>query len=113
MTPKELFAIINKRWKWCVMDKDRDTWVCVTEPKLAGDEWTFGEPYQRIDLLFDIDFGPDDFTKCIARRDEIDMNEVRGAYIKGGSIASEESHIQGLTAVVEYVRKQLEHEGKM
>ena len=113
MTPKELFAIIDKRWKWVAKD-DEGVWLFTRAPinnEHAWD-WTGGEVREITDV-FTIDFGTDDWTKCIARRDEIDMDEIRRVY--EAEFDERPYHLNkmsGLTAVVEYVRNQLEQGGK-
>ena len=113
MTQKELFAIVDKRWKWVTRNESGSVYLHKDRPKLAAHCWDPEDADNHyITDLFTIDFSTDDWTKCIARRDDIDMDEVlriyEDAYECGKTLTN--NRINALTVVVEYVRKQLEQE---
>lgn len=115
MTPKELFAIIDKRWKWATKEQGNIVRLHKEKPLWLQHAAEWGSRGDMcISYIFPdtIDFDTDDWTKCIARRDEIDMDEVLSIYsrVYDSGETINKARLEALTAVVEYVRKQLKQE---
>lgn len=75
MTPRELFSIISKTWKWVAKDKNGYTYLYSKKPEIRSeDEWSYPDTTTKVrwipDDMFILNFENDDWTKCIAGREE-------------------------------------------
>lgn len=66
---REMWAMIDKEWKWAAMDEEGDVWFYKEKPYNTGDCWYAGSWGYTLNLLA-IDTDGIDWRKSLTRRPE-------------------------------------------